>query len=64
MTKAELRQQLLFACMQNPAIAKGKRNEGKDWPDTERDAIYIALDTAEYIIEQHGEEFDIDINSD
>ena len=64
MTKTELRQRLLFACMQNPSRANGRGNEEKDWPDAEKDAIIIALDTAEYICDNLSEEFDIDLNSE
>lgn len=65
MTKSELRQKLLFACMQNPALADGTPLSGTEpWPEAPRKAIYTALDTAYFIISEHGEDFDIDPNSE
>ena len=54
--------------MQNPALVDGidhkimitKESKAEDWPDAAREAIIVALDTAEYIYENFGEEFDID----
>ncbi len=68
MTKTELKQKLLFACMQNPALVHctdpstliTKESIAADWPDAASEAIIVALDTAEYIYENFGEEFDID----
>ena len=65
MTKTELKQKLLIACMQNPALADGSQLRDTDpWPQAQRKAIFTALDTAEFIIEELAEDFDIDINSD
>lgn len=58
MTQEELRQKLLFACMQNPAMAT--IDENKDGCMCNRKAICAALDTADEIIENWKEEFDIE----
>ena len=66
MTKTELKQKLLFACMQNPSLANDENIKSADdyketpWPEHARRAIFVALDTAEYIYENLAEEFDID----
>lgn len=65
MTKTELHQKLLFACMQNPALV----NEYKiplypEHPEVAKMAVYVALDTADYIIHNLGEDFGIDYDSE
>ena len=65
MTKTELKQKLLFACMQNPSLANDKKIANPEdykkisWPEHAHRAIFVALDTAEYIWEELAEEFGI-----
>ena len=65
MTKTELRQKLLFACMQNPALVNdNKLPLNPEHPEVAKRAVYVALDTADFIIEQWGESFGIDYDSE
>lgn len=65
MTKTELRQKLLFACMQNPALANNDNiPSNSEDPEVAKRAVYVALDTADFIIEQWGESFGIDYDSE
>lgn len=60
MTKTELRQKLLFACMQNPSLANDKKIANlEEWQEHAHRPIFVALDTAEYIWEELAEEFGI-----
>ena len=63
MTEKEFKQKILFACLQNPALADGTdkptRYESGRWPDAARKAVYVALDTADFIIENCAETFGI-----